>query len=90
VQLVKRIVGAGMGMMAAVGLVAAIWPPLADLVTGLLVTIVCTGLAVLAVLGGRWARAELAWRRQLRTMPPIDTAPYAVPPPGLAQLQESA
>ena len=89
-QLMKRIVGAGMATMGAVGLAAGIWPAVAGLVTGLLVTVGCAGLGARAVLGGRWARAELVWRRQLRIMPPIDAAPYAVPAPGLAQLQESA
>ena len=37
-------------------------------------------------------RAELACRRELRTMPPLDTAPYgdATAGPTLAQLRESA
>ncbi len=91
-QLMKRIVGAGMGTMGAVGLVTAIWPAVAGLVTGLLVVVLCAGTGTLAVVGGRRVRAELACRRELRTMPPLDTAPYgdATAGPTLAQLRESA
>lgn len=91
-QLMKRIVGAGLATMGAVALTTAIWPAVAGLVSGLLLTVLCAGLAVLAVLGGRWVRAELAWRRELRTMPPIAAAPYedAVGGPTLAGLRESA
>ncbi len=86
-QLMKRIVGAGMGTMGAVGLVTAVWPAAAGLVTGLLVIVMCAGLGALAVLSGRWAHAELVWRRQLRSMPAVDTALYAVP---ASALRESA
>ncbi len=87
-RLMKRIGGAGMGTMGAVGLMTAIWPAVADVVAGLLVTVLGAGLVTLAVLSSRWARAELAWRREVHSMPPIDTTPYAVP--RLAQLRESA
>ena len=88
----KRIVGAGLGMMGAVALATAIWPAVAGLVTGLLVTVLCVGAGTLAVLGGRRVRAELAWRRELRTMPPLDAATYGdvAGGPTLAQLRESA
>ena len=91
-RLVKRTVGAGLGTMGAVGLVTAIWPAVAALVTGLLVTVLCVSAGALAVLGGRRVRAELAWRRELPTMPSLDTAPYgdATPGPTPALLRESA
>jgi hypothetical protein len=93
VQLMKRIVGAGLGLMGAVTLGAAIWPAVAGLVTGLLITALCAGGAALATLGGRWVRAELAWRRELRAMGPV-SAEQAVAPgpvlPTLAELRHSA
>jgi Flp pilus assembly protein protease CpaA len=92
VQLMKRTVGAGLGTMGAVALAAAIWPAVAGLVAGLLVTALCAGTGTLAVLGGRRVRAQLAWRRELRSMPPLDVSTYgdAVADPTLAQLRESA
>ena len=91
-QLMKRIVGAGLGTMGAVALAAAIWPAVAGLVTGLLVTVLCAGGGALAVFGGRRVRAELAWRRELRTTPLLDAAPYgdATAGPTPARLRESA
>jgi hypothetical protein len=71
-------------------LAAAMWPALAGLVTALLVTVLCAAAGTLVVFGGRRLRAELVARRELRTMPPLDTAPYAVPAATLAQLRESA
>lgn len=91
-QLMKRIVGAGLATMGAVALATAIWPSVAALVSGLLVTALCAVLAVLGLVGGRWVRAELAWRRELRTMPPLSASPYedAMGGPTLAGLRESA
>ncbi|MGD9697304.1 MAG: hypothetical protein AB7V42_16780 [Thermoleophilia bacterium] len=64
----RRIVGAGLGMMAAVALAAALWPMVAGVVTALLVTVLisvlCAAAGVLAVLGGRRVRARRAWRRE--------------------------
>lgn len=89
----KRTVGAGLGLMAAATLGAAIWPTVAALVTALLVTVLCACGAVMATLGGRWARAELAWRRELRALGPV-SAEQAVAPepvvPTLAELRHSA
>ena len=56
----RRSVGAGLGTMAAVALAAAIWPALAGIVTGLLVTVLCAAAGVLAVLGGRRVRQSAA------------------------------
>jgi hypothetical protein len=46
----------------------------------------------LVVLGGLRVRAELTWRRQLRTMPPLDASTYgdAAGSPTLVQLRELA
>ncbi len=91
-QLMKRITGAGLAVMAVVALVTAIWPAVAGLVSGLLVTVLGTGTGTLLVLVTRWVRGELAWRRELRTMPPVDAAPYgaATPAPVFAEMRESA
>ena len=57
----RRIVGAGLGTMAAVALAAAIWPAVAGVVTGrVLVTVLCTAAGVLALLGGRRVRQSAA------------------------------
>lgn len=73
-QLIRRIVGSGLGTMGAVALAAAIWPAVAGVVTGLLVTALCAAAGVLAVLGGRRVRAGLAWRREPRTTQALDVA----------------
>jgi hypothetical protein len=91
-QLMKWIVGAGLGTTCAVAVATAtaICPAEAGPVTGLLVTVWWAGIATVVVLGGRRVRGELAWRRELRRMPALDTAPCAVPAPGPAQLRKSA
>lgn len=68
-RLIRRIVGWGLATMGAVALAAAIWPAVAGVVTGLLVTVLCAAAAVLAVLGGRRARVGLAGRRGVRAIP---------------------
>jgi hypothetical protein len=92
VHLMKRIAGAGLSAMGVVALAAAIWPTVASLVTGLLVTVLCAGGSTLVVLGGRRLGKELAWRRELRSMPPLDAAPPGDTACGqtLAQRRESA
>lgn len=70
-RLMRRIVGAGLGTMAAVALAAALWPTVAGVVTALLVTVLisvfCATAGVLAVLRGRRVRARRAWRRERHT-----------------------
>lgn len=72
-RLMRRIVGAGLGTMAAVALAAAVWPAVAGVVTGLLVavlvTVLCAVAGVVVVLGGRRVRARRAWRRERHTEP---------------------
>jgi hypothetical protein len=86
----KRIVGAGLGAMGVVALASAVWPAVAGLVSGLLVAVLCAGGGTLAVLGGRRVRAELVWRRELRTLPLPSTYGDATAAPTLAELRESA
>jgi hypothetical protein len=73
---VRRLVLTGLRVMGTVALSTAIWPAVAGLVTGLLVTVLCAAAGVLAVLGGRRVRTELVWRRELRTMAPLDGSTY--------------
>ena len=91
-RLTRRIVGPGLGMMGAVALATVIWPVVAGLVTGLLVTVLSAAAGVLAMVAGRRVRSELVWRRELRTMPSLDGLTYgdAAAGPTLAQLRESA
>lgn len=94
VRAVRRLVLTGLGVMGAVALAAAMWPAVAGLVTGLLIGVLCAAAGVAAVVGGRRVRAELVWRRELRTMPPLDGSPYenedAAGRPSQARLRESA
>ena len=69
-QLIRWILGCGLGTMGAVAVAAAVWPGVAGFVTGLLLTVVCAAGGVLAALGGRAVRAELERRGQLRTAAP--------------------
>ncbi|MGH3616308.1 MAG: hypothetical protein ACRDRK_27680 [Pseudonocardia sp.] len=77
--------------MVAVALATAIWPAVGAMVFGVLVAALSTVAAVLAALAVRWVRG-LAWRRELRAMPGVDTAPYGAAPvvPTLAELRQSA
>lgn len=91
-QPIRRMALAGLAVMAAVAVATAIWPAVAGLVFGLLVMVLSAGTAVPVVLVVRWVRRELAWRRELRTMPPVNAATYVAAPvvPTLAPLRESA
>jgi hypothetical protein len=53
VDLLRRIVGTGLGVMGAVTLGAAMWPAVASLVSGLLLSVLCAGGGVPAALGMR-------------------------------------
>lgn len=94
-QLIRRMATGGLAVMAMVATAAAIWPGVASLVSGLLITVLSIGTAVLCGLAARWARGELAWRRELRTTPPLDVPTYdtahgAPGAPTLAGLRDSA
>lgn len=83
---------AGLGTMAGVALTTAIWPSVASVVLGVLVVQLSAVLAVLVSLVARRVRAEVAWRRELRTMPQVDASAYGEEPavPSLAELRQSA
>ena len=91
-MLISRITLAGLAVMGATALCSAIWPAMAAVVADVFVSLLVTVVTVPAALGVRRVRAELAWRRELRTMPPVDAAADAAAPvvPTLAQLRESA
>jgi len=91
-RLIKRLALAGLAVMAAVALGTAIWPAVAGVVFALLVTVLSAGIVVPAALAARWARGELAWRRELRTLPPVGLAMQdaVALAPTLAGLRESA
>lgn len=91
-ELIRRMALAGLAAMGGVALATAIWPDVAATVFGLLVAALSVVTAVLATLAVRWVRGELAWRGELRAMPPADAAAYGVAPlaPSLAELRQSA
>jgi len=90
--LIKRMTLAGLAVMAGVAVTTAIWPVVAGMVFALLVTVLCAATAAPTVLGVRWVRGELAWRRELPTMPPVGLAMQnaVALAPTLAELRESA
>lgn len=93
VTTVRRVGLGGLATMAAVMIATAIWPLVATVVTAVLITVVFVAATVPIVMGARWGRRELAWRRELRTMPMLNTAPgygAAAPVPMLHELRESA
>ena len=89
---IRRMVLGGLAVMGVVALFAAIWPGVASFVAVLFAVLLVVVISVPTTLGVRWVRGELAWRRELRMMPPVDAAPYgAAAPvaPMLAELRES-
>ena len=91
-MLISRMTLAGLAVMAAAALCSAIWPAVAAVVVGLFVSLVVVAVAVPAGFGARWARGELAWRRELRTMPAsAEAATYGPGPvvPSLAELRNA-
>lgn len=91
---IGRVLVAGLLAMGAVALLSAIWPSVASVVGGVFIAVLGGGVLVPAVLGVRWVRGELAWRRELRAMPPAGAAaaPEGAAPvmPSLAELRETA
>jgi len=88
----RRVLVAGLAAMAGVALVSAIWPSVADAVFGVLVVELSAVIAVLGSLVVRRVRVEVAWRRELRTMPQVDGTAYGAAPaaPSLSELRQSA
>lgn len=91
-RIMRRLTLVGLATMGAVALASAIWPAVATVVSILLAVVVTAGFSVPTVLGIRWVRGELEWRRELRTMPPVATAAYGAAPaaPPLSDLRQSA
>ena len=87
---IRPMVLAGLVVMGAVALCSAIWPAVAAIVAVVFMSLVGVAVAVPAALGVRWARGELAWRRELATMAPVDAAGSVPVVPTLAELRESA
>jgi ABC-type long-subunit fatty acid transport system fused permease/ATPase subunit len=91
-ELIRPMALGGLVVMACAAVATAIWPVVASVVFGVLVAVLSAVAGVLTGLALRWARAELAWRRELRTMPEGDgaTSGSAAVVPTLAELRESA
>jgi hypothetical protein len=78
--------------MSATALCSAIWPAVAVVVAAVFVSLLVAVGVVPAAFGVRRVRSELAWRRELRTMPAVGAAADATAPvvPTLAELRDSA
>ena len=89
---IYRMVLAGLTAMSAVALCSAIWPTAAAVITDVFVCLLVVVVAVPTGLGVRRVQREVAWRRDLRAMPPVDLTADATAPavPTLAELRESA
>ena len=87
---IYRMVLTGLAAMGAVALCSAIWPAMAAVVADVFVSLLVAAVAVPAALGVRRVRAELAWRRELRTMPAVGADATAPVVPTLVELRDSA
>ena len=89
---IYRMVLTGLAAMGAVALCSAIWPAMAAVVADVFVSLLVAAVTVPAAHGVRRVRAELAWRRELRTMRAVAAAADAAAPvvPTLAELRDSA
>lgn len=88
----RRVLEVGLLAMGVVALSSAIWPGFAGVVFGVFVVVLAVAVLAATLLGVRWLR-EVAARRELRGMAPVE-APWTVGPepsvPSLAQLRETA
>ena len=91
-MLISRMMLAGLAVMGATALCSAIWPAMAAVVADVFVSLLVAAATVPAALGVRRVRAELAWRRELRTMRAVAAAADAAAPvvPTLVELRDSA
>lgn len=92
-RFIGRMVLGGLTVMGVVALATLIWPHVAAVVFGVLVTALSAVGAVPVAAAARWVRGELASRRELRTMPALDVPAFYGPPvaaPTLHELRESA
>lgn len=88
----RRIFVSGLLVMVTSAVASSIWPEVAVVVSAVFVVVLIGATTVSAALVVRWCRGELAWRRELRTMPPVDPAAYGAAPaaPPLADVRQSA
>jgi hypothetical protein len=87
---IYRMVLTGLATMGAVALCSAIWPTVAGVAADVFVSLLVMAVSVLAALGVRRIRSELAWRRELRTMPAVGAGVDTMAPVALAELRDSA
>jgi hypothetical protein len=90
--LIRRVTLMGLVVMGAAALCSVIWPVLAAVVANLFVTLLVGTVAVPAGLGVRWVRREVAWRHELRAMPPVPVVAGAgsAAEPTLTELRKPA
>ena len=91
-MLISRMTLAGLAVMGATALCSAIWPAMAAVVADVFVSLLVAAATVPAAHGVRRVRAELAGRRELRTMRAVAVVADAAAPvaPTLAELRDSA
>ena len=89
-MLISRMTLAGLAVMGATALCSAIWPAMAAVVADVFVSLLVAAATVPAAHGVRRVRAELAWRRELRTMPAVGADATAPVVPTLVELRDSA
>lgn len=89
----RRALGSGLVTMCLVASASAIWPTVAAAVSAVFLLVLVIAGSVPALLGARWAKRELAWRRELAPLPSVGgvvTAATTPSAPALAELRESA
>lgn len=89
----RRVLLAGLAAMGGVAFATLIWPHVAAVVFGVLVTALSAIAAVPVAAAVRWVRGELVSRRELRTMPALDVPAFPAPAaatPSLHELRMSA
>lgn len=91
-NVIRKLVTGGLALMAVVALATAIWPSLATVIEAVFGVVLAAAVAVPGAFAVRWVRGELAWRRELPTMPPVGLAAQdaVALAPTLAELRESA
>ena len=90
-MLISRMTLAGLAVMGATALCSAIWPAMAAVVAAAFVSLLVAAVTVPAAHGVRRVWAELAWRRELRTMRAVGVvADAAAVVPTLTELRDSA
>lgn len=89
--MLRSLLIAGMTAMAAAVIATAMFPVVGLVVTGVLWWTLAAMTAAPAILGGRWLRTELRWRREVRALSRSEAAvPLESVVPSLVELRESA